>query len=547
MRAATRLVVALAIASGLVLRAPLGAIQQRPPRDPVGGAAAATAQVTGVVLSTGSDARPVPQAEVNISDWVSHTATAVSDEAGRFTFAGLAPGQYHVMVRKAGYLQTEYGAMSPLGPGVPIALAAGDALTNLTVRLPQGAVIAGTVRRADGTPAVNARVFASSHGVNGDTMTDARGAYRISGLWPGEYAIAAGGGRGIVPIFYPGTADPGAALAIRVTEDEERDGIDFSMVLARPTRVSGVVVGPDGQPVLGAQPVMTALPWDGYGPTLSIAPGADGRFVFSDVIPGHYQIRATAPPGPPVSVGSDHVAMLTASEDLDVTDEEISGVTVWLQPPLVISGRVEFDRASHRLVRDLPSVRVFLTTPGTHGSEVTVRNDGTFESHMLPGLYEISAVVSEAPPPGWWLRSAIANGRDLLDVPPELDRVSGDLTGVVLTFSDRHTELSGTVKSSEGAPVTQCFVVVFPADRGLWHAFSRRLTTTRPATNGGFLFRDLPPGEYLINTVPALDSNEWRTPEFLEPLVPASMRVTLREGQQKTQDLRLASVPGKRP
>ena len=52
----------------------------------------------------------------------------------------------------------------------------------------------------------------------------------------------------------------------------------------------------------------------------------------------------------------------------------------------------------------------------------------------------------------------------------ELDRVSGDLTGVVLTFSDRHTELSGTVKSSEGDPVTQCFVVVLPADRGLWHA-----------------------------------------------------------------------------
>jgi protocatechuate 3,4-dioxygenase beta subunit len=438
--------------------------------------------------------------------------------------------------------------MSPLGPGVPIALAAGNALTNLTLRLPQGAVIAGTVRRADGTPAVNARVFASSHGVNGDTMTDARGAYRISGLWPGEYAIAAGGGRAVVPIFYPGTADPGAATTIRVTEDEERDGIDFSMVLAQPTRVSGVVVGPDGQPVPGAQPFMTALPWDGYGPTLTVGPGADGRFVFSDVIPGHYQVRATVPPGPaPVSAESDNVVRLTASEDIDVTGEEISGLTVWLQPPLVISGRVEFDRASHPLLHDRPSVRVFLTRPGTHPSEVTVESDGRFESHMLPGLYEVDAVASEVPPHGWWLRSAIANGRDLLDDPPELDRVSGDLTGVVLAFSDRHTQLSGTVKSSEGAPVTECFVVVFPADRKFWNAFSRRLTITRPATNGGFLFRDLPPGEYLINTVPAVDSSEWRKPEFLEPLVPASMHVTLREGEQKTQDLRLASASGKRP
>jgi hypothetical protein len=335
MRAATRLVVALAIATGLVLRAPLGAIQQRPPRGPVGGVVAATARVAGMVLSTGSDARPVPQAEVNINDGVSHTASTVSDEGGRFAFAGLSAGRYYLTVRKAGYLEAEYGAVGTLGPGVPLALAPYDVLTDLTVRLPRGAVIAGTVRRGDGTPAVNARVFASSRGIgsrgiDGFTMTDARGAYEISGLSPGEYAIAAGGGRDVVPVFYPGTADPRAATTIQVTADDERDGIDFSMVLAYPTQVSGVVVGPDGQPVPGAQPVMTALPWDGYGPTLSVAPGADGRFVFSDVIPGHYQIRATAPPGPPVSVESDHVATLTASEDLDVTGEEISGLTVWL-------------------------------------------------------------------------------------------------------------------------------------------------------------------------------------------------------------------------
>src|SRR5580658_1658961 len=159
MRATTRLVVALAIAGGLVPQAPLVAIQRRAPRDPVSGAVTNTAQVAGVVLSTGSDARPVPQAEVNINDGASHTASTVSDEGGRFAFAGLAPGQYHVMVRKEGYLETEYGAMSTLGLGVPIALAAGDALTDLTVRLPQGAAIAGSVRHADGTPAANARVF----------------------------------------------------------------------------------------------------------------------------------------------------------------------------------------------------------------------------------------------------------------------------------------------------------------------------------------------------------------------------------------------------
>jgi hypothetical protein len=89
--------------------------------------------------------------------------------------------------------------------------------------------------------------------------------------------------------------------------------------------------------------------------------------------------------------------------------------------------------------------------------------------------------------------------------------------------------------------------VVFPAERELWNPFSRRVTTTRPATNEGFLFRDLLPGKYLITTVPDVDPSELRKSEFLERLVPASVHVTLREGEQQTQDLRLARVPGKRP
>jgi hypothetical protein len=60
---------------------------------------------------------------------------------------------------------------------------------------------------------------------------------------------------------------------------------------------------------------------------------------------------------------------------------------------------------------------------------------------------------------------------------------------------------------------------------------------------GRFAFAGLAPGQYHLMVRKA----GYLQTEFLEPLVPASMRVTLREGEQKSQDLRLASVPSKRP
>jgi hypothetical protein len=169
------------------------------------------------------------------------------------------------------------------------------------------------------------------------------------------------------------------------------------------------------------------------------------------------------------------------------------------------------------------------------------RPDGTFEiGGVLPGTYRMTATVPGAPAPGWWLRSAILNGTDLMDLPPEIGPETGNLSGVVLTLSDRHTGLEGTFSSAAGAPATEYFIVAFPAERALWHPASRRLVSTRPATDGRFSIPDLPPGEYLVVALNDLDPDRWRTPSFLDELVPGGVRVTIREGQRTTQDLKIA-------
>ena len=81
---------------------------------------------------------------------------------------------------------------------------------------------------------------------------------------------------------------------------------------------------------------------------------------------------------------------------------------------------------------------------------------------------------------------------------------------------------------------------MFTADRRLWRPDSRRLTFTRPATNGQFDVRDLPPGDYYIAALDDLDTASWQTPQFLDELVPGSLRLSLAEGETRTQDLRIA-------
>ena len=50
----------------------------------------------------------------------------------------------------------------------------------------------------------------------------------------------------------------------------------------------------------------------------------------------------------------------------------------------------------------------------------------------------------------------------------------------------------------------------------------------------------LPAGEYFIAAVTRLEPGDLGNRQFLEELVPASLRMTIRDGEKKTQDLKLA-------
>jgi len=172
--------------------------------------------------------------------------------------------------------------------------------------------------------------------------------------------------------------------------------------------------------------------------------------------------------------------------------------------------------------------------------------DGTFViSGVTPGQYRLNTPFGMIPIPamaamggGWTLKSVMANGRDIADAPIDI-RAGMDVSDVVVTFTDQPSELSGAVLDGAGRVTSSFPIVVFSTDRAYWTLGSRRVQTARPSSDGRFKVTGLPAGEYFVCAVTAVDRTEAYDPAFLEQLVPVAFKITIADGEKKTQDLRL--------
>jgi hypothetical protein len=245
-----------------------------------------------------------------------------------------------------------------------------------------------------------------------------------------------------------------------------------------------------------------------------------------------------------------------ASADVDVNGEDISGVALVMQPGMSFSGRVVFDATTATPPKDLTAMRVTLAPLVPLGSAMmngtsygglqrgafgSVRDDGTFDiAGLAPGPYRLTVTMpGENGLADFWARSAVADGLDLLDTLATV-APGRDVDRVVVTMTDRHTEIAGALQTPAGRPATEYFVVALPTDRALWLPNARRVRSTRPATDGQFAFADLPPGAYLLAAVDDLEPTDLSDAKFLEAIAGAGVQLTLGEGEKKRQDLRLS-------
>ncbi|HET9370551.1 MAG TPA: carboxypeptidase-like regulatory domain-containing protein [Vicinamibacterales bacterium] len=368
-------------------------------------------------------------------------------------------------------------------------------------------------------------------------------------------------------IFYPGEASPAHATPLTIATGEQRDGVNLQLRLVPSLVISGQLVGPDGPAGnMGMRLVPASAVFDDFGnnfsglETAATISDPDGRFVFFGVTPGQYVIRvvrvprptppANPPPPPPppiaggvmpalpappvrVVAGLPTEPVLSAELPVSVGNESVHGLTVTLTRGVRLTGRIEFDGAATRptpeqMQRIGFSLQPVGNTLAVNNSAVQVMADGRFESTTFPpGRY----IVSASQPSGWLLKSVMVNGRDGTDVPFELS--SSDVDGVVITYTDRITEITGTVAAmSQDDDDSQVFVVMMPANYQQWienGMVGRRNRSMNLSQTGTFSTRGVPEGDYIVVALKS-DSLPSFDPETYLKLGRLGTRVTVPAG-----------------
>jgi hypothetical protein len=375
-------------------------------------------------------------------------------------------------------------------------------------------------------------------------------------------------------MFYPAAISSAQAGLVTLGSGEERTGIDLQIKPMPMSRVSGVVMGPDGPAstiavrLIPAEAEASATEID----TASTVTDRNGQFTLLGVPPGQYVLRITKVPRPStpardmtivqsgtgVMIGTigDPLAgpppiptdpTLWAVQPIAVGRSDVSGVTVSLRTGLRVTGRVEFDGTKEkptaqmlgRLPVTIDPIEGRSSSPFISPGRIDAATS-QFTTYGLPGGRYFVRIPGA--PPGWTFKSAMYQGRDVSDVPLDLD--SSDITGVVISFTDQPTELSGTAQTARGGD-PDATILVFASDNTGWVNTGlnpRRMRSVRTGANGAYKIAGLPPGSYYVAAVPDEFAGDWQDPKFLETLARGAAQVTLDDGEKKTQNVRTTQV-----
>jgi 5-hydroxyisourate hydrolase-like protein (transthyretin family) len=355
---------------------------------------------------------------------------------------------------------------------------------------------------------------------------------------------------GYAPVYYPGTVAVAQSAPLAVGVGEERASVDFQLMRVPMARIEGHVINSTGQPAENVQLTLTdtqATP--GVG-TISTRADGEGRFRMANVAPGNYRLiaRATArPTGRSIEFSANGRAgrgrgapsaaqpvRLWGVIDVPVDGRDAANVVISLQHGLTVSGRVAFNGGTPPA--DLTRLRVNLVPGDPTAPDILqaangrVDASGTFTiPSVVPGAYRLMAGGAGS---GWTVESSVIDGQDSLDFPVEI-KPGGANSGALVTFTDRQTELTGTITNRRGQPAAEQTLILYPAEERFWIPQSRRIRSTRPGTDGRFTFASLPPGDYRLVAIVDVEPGAWFDPGFLQQVDAAATQVTIADGEKK--------------
>jgi hypothetical protein len=395
-----------------------------------------TATVAGVVL----DRQRRPVAEARVSAITSEPArrayrdlSAVTDATGQFRITGGRPGALTVTARHdIGTAQLAAGTLAP-GATMHVELVLGD-----------GASVAGTVRRHDGTPARGAQVFAFAGGwspqagpqPSAATRAADDGSFRLPRLPPGEVIVRAGN---------PGD-DPFAGVGSQTTRpdrvslvlgaDEQRTGVDL-VVMRNDLALRGRIVDEQRRPVAGA--TVNAIPGgSGAAAQVRTLSQEDGRFALEGLGTGPHTLVVAHPDFPELA----RVGLSAGGDPIDIvlpSGASLAGVV------LDRSGRPapDFEVVARPLPGPQPTegeLRASWMGPRARAA-VLAQADGTFALTVpeVPGVrYQLVAYLPD---------------RSAASVPPVTLASGQPITGLRLQARPAATIRGRAVDHRTGAPI----------------------------------------------------------------------------------------------
>ncbi|HXU39504.1 MAG TPA: carboxypeptidase regulatory-like domain-containing protein [Blastocatellia bacterium] len=592
------------VISALVVSAT--AQSQKPPS----GARPEDATATAQDKSTGSgtrikgrvvaDGHAVPEASilnfpVNLGGNLESTITTlfspvISDADGKFEISGLRPGAYTMSATAPGYVLSDQDSKTFYRPG-----------DTVTLTLVKGGVITGKVTNSSGDPLVGATVRAirvkgtddkpqrAASGIMGQMTeamsvllgpykTDDRGIYRIYGLAPGTYQIAAGGRGsqgfsmggsnafdGDAPTYYPSsTLD--TAGEVSVVAGAEVTNIDIRYRNNRGYSVSGSVTVATGTTVQGTS-VFLARASNGIveGTTTILSGRNENKFAFESLLEGEYVIYAMGGAGN-LALGAEGMSMsISESHRVTVRGADVTGVQLTLEPLGSIAGRAVLEslqdpkqKAECKDARPVPLEGIVLSARDQRKPSVadpftstlaefknTTPNDkGEFVISLLrPGLQHLDF---QLPGEHLYVKSLMLAQTDPKAKPIDAARNgitmrSGDkVKGLVMTVTEGAAGLRGKVISAEDnkPPAVKMRVHLVPSEPEAADEVLR-YAEGDVASDGSFSLTNLAPGKYWL--VARENSDQDQSEAERKPLAwDAGARVGLRfegEGSKKMVEL----------
>lgn len=485
--------------------------------------------ITGRVVS--DSGQPLADAAVYLRRAGSNSPvlTATTDEDGRFRADNLQAGSYTVVASARGYVTPPQGP----GPFKPNLYGPGD---SVSITLARGGVITGKVLDARGEPVTGVGVrpvrVADAGGepprapsAPPEAQTDDRGVYRLYGLEPGLYIVAAAGAARArpggnpfeydAPTYHPSATREGAA-EVRVESGAEVGGVDIRYRGERGRAVGGTVEG------LPAGPARATLMLNYAGSGVTLAAGAaggpEGSFTFYGVPEGEYDLLALA--RDPADAGGAFALRRVAVKGADVT-----GLRVTLAPLGSIAGHVQFepggaagpDCQSNK--RSAPAAVQLIARPDAPGrgdapadpalpdvgSGFTEEAGEFVLPHLAGGRYRVEARPTAESlyvksvtltPPARASAAPLDAAREGLSVAP-----GEQLKGVAVTLAEGAAALAGRVGAGGDlhAPVRLHLV---PAERESADEVLR-YAEAPVAADGSFSLKNLSPGLYRVVVRPS--------------------------------------------